>query len=53
MYLLIFEDGSLRVTGEVLSDDLLRSADDGILDIVNMDEILQYHNGEWIEIQMV
>ena len=52
MYLLIFEDGSLG-TVATITDDLIASADDGILDIVDIsgDLPLQYFGGEWNDIE--
>jgi len=52
MYLIIFEDGGLGTVKEI-NDNLLDSADDGLIDIVDIGvEIpLQYFDGEWIEIE--
>ena len=54
MFLLIFEDGTIRWT-EIVSDDDLSAVDSGILSIINMNAVppLEYHSGEWIKIDPV
>ena len=54
MYLFIFEDGSIK-KGSIVEDGDTAAADDGILDIIDISgaEPLQYHDGEWHEIEDV
>jgi len=55
MYLLIFEDGEMKSAENVTEDDL-RGADDGLLDIVDISEPFtpsRYQNGQWIEVEDV
>jgi len=48
MYILIFEDGTFRKIDSI-SKDLLKSADDKYVDIINIGIIppRKYSNGEW------
>ena len=48
MYILIFEDGSLKQASSVDEGDLY-AADEGLLDIVDITKDMprQYYGGEW------
>jgi len=49
MYLAIFEDGVIQYTSEV-DEELLRGADDGFLDVLDISDPaspLRYWEGEW------
>lgn len=49
MFLVIFEDGAIRKAEEVSQDDV-RSADDGLLDLIDIsrpDDPRRYVEGGW------
>ncbi|MGF6595096.1 hypothetical protein [Pseudomonas sp. 2835] len=55
MYLLIFEDGEMK-SAEDVTDDELRGADDGLLDIVDISEPFtptRYVGGQWVDVEGV
>ena len=56
LYILIFEDGEIWCAKELSQDDF-NSADDGILDILRIDEPgtvpKQYANDAWHEIKLI
>ncbi|MGY4817999.1 hypothetical protein ACVNP3_18880 [Pseudomonas chlororaphis subsp. piscium] len=55
MYLIIFEGGDMKSAEDVSEDDL-RGADDGLVDIVDISEPftpMRYLSGEWIEVESV
>ena len=55
MYLLIFEDGEMK-SAEDVTDDELRGADDGQLDIVDISEPFtptRYVGGQWVDVESV
>ena len=54
MYLVIFEDFSIRHTAE-LEDGLLSAADDGLVEVVdisNPEHPLRYTNGNWCSVDV-
>ena len=46
MYLMIPEDGQIFKAKDITNDDM-NASDDGILDIIDIDDMSQYHGGEW------
>jgi hypothetical protein len=52
MFLVILESGEIRKAEQVMDEDL-DACDDGILDLVNLnnDVPMQYCNGEWHEVE--
>ncbi|MDT0618439.1 hypothetical protein RM531_08115 [Salinisphaera sp. P385] len=53
MYLLIFEDGSIK-KARTVSDDDLSSADDGMIQIVGLEDSgpREYVDGEWLSVPL-
>ena len=54
MYLVIFEDGSIKRTDTISPEDYI-SVDDGYLQIIDIvgDIPMEYYKGEWTEIQQI
>lgn len=49
MYLFIMEDGEV-LKGETVSENDKKASDDGILEIINVNDLTIYFKGEWLEI---
>jgi len=54
MYILIFENGEVKKTATINSNDMI-AVDDGILDIIDIsgDEPKTYYNGVWHDLESV
>ena len=54
MYLVIFEDGTVKLTHNISKEDYA-SVDDGYLQIIDIvgDVPLEYYKGEWTEIKQI
>ncbi len=50
MYVFIFEGGDPKVSNQVTEQDK-ETADDGILEIIDMTNQKRYMDGEWIEME--
>lgn len=53
-YVLLFEDGSVMQTHE-LGDGLLKSADDGIVDVLDVsdpEDVLRYLEEGWVSVEV-
>ena len=53
MYLVIFEDGTVKRTDNISEEDYI-SVDDGYLQIIDIvgDVPMEYGEGEWTEIEL-
>ena len=49
-YIIVFEDGQIFSASEVTEQDLMGS-DSDVLDIIRLEDGLQYSNGSWVELK--
>jgi hypothetical protein len=52
MYILIFEDGSIGKT-EKISESEIESCNDGILDIIDIENMTTLNGDDWVAIESV
>ena len=46
MYLIIFEDNTIRKS-EIITEDDKMACDEGCIDIIKMDDCTRFYNGIW------
>jgi len=53
MYLLIFEDMTIKQTNEVSKNDF-EAVNEGVLSIIDIsgDDALEYNNGDWTKVKV-